>query len=51
MSDLDNAPKDGDEEKEINLDDDFFMDDGVSGDHHEDMYSFGEESSEEDEDL
>lgn len=51
MSDLDDALKGGDKEKEINLDDDFFMDDGVSGDHREDMYSFGEESGEENEDL
>ncbi|MEK7081350.1 MAG: hypothetical protein AAB888_00085 [Patescibacteria group bacterium] len=52
MGNLDNVPRDGGEEKEINLGDDFFMDDGVLGDHHEDtLADDGGSETEEDSEM
>ncbi len=51
MTNFDDMGKAGGEEKEINLDDDFFMDDVALGDDHEDPLADGDNVAEEDDEM
>ncbi len=51
MKDFDDMQKDVAEEKEINLGDDFFMDDVALGDDHEDPIADADNVAEEDDEM